>query len=97
MLRGIPAMRYQGDYAAQAEAELRWQFWQRFSLVGFAGAGTAWNASGRRDTSQEAVAGGVGFRYEIARKYGLHMGIDVAWGPDGPAWYLQVGSAWARP
>jgi hypothetical protein len=40
MLRGIPAMRYQGESTAQAEAELRWQFWQRFSLVGFAGAGT---------------------------------------------------------
>jgi len=40
---------------------------------------------------------GVGFgcdvRYEIARKYGLHMGLDVAHGPDGTAWYVQFGSA----
>jgi len=96
-IRGIPAMRYQGDHTAQAEAEVRWQFWQRFSLIGFVGAGMAWNASDRRDSEQNVAAGGVGFRYEIARKYGLHMGIDVAWGPDGPAWYVQVGSAWARP
>jgi hypothetical protein len=26
---------------AQVEAELRWQFWKRFSLVGFVGAGCA--------------------------------------------------------
>ena len=43
------------------------------------------------------VTGGTGFRYELARKYGLHMGVDVAFGPDGPVFYIQFGSAWARP
>jgi hypothetical protein len=43
------------------------------------------------------VIGGVGFRYEIARKYGIHMGLDLAFGPDNTAVYVQVGSAWARP
>jgi hypothetical protein len=36
-------------------------------------------------------------RYEIARKFGLHVGIDVARGPEDTAFYLQVGSAWFRP
>ena len=88
-------MRYQGDYMAQAEAELRWQFWERVSLVGFGGAGATRNEKGRR--AQNVAAGGFGFRYEIARKYGLHMGLDLAYGPDGPAWYIQFGSAWMRP
>jgi outer membrane protein assembly factor BamA len=96
-LRGIPAMRYQGDHTAQVEAELRWQFWERFSLVGFAGTGVARNAPQRVNRDQQASSGGLGFRYEIARKYGLHMGLDVAYGPDGPALYVQFGSAWARP
>ena len=43
------------------------------------------------------AAAGVGVRYEIARKYGLHMGLDAAWSRDGPAIYIQVGSAWMRP
>jgi glucose/arabinose dehydrogenase len=43
------------------------------------------------------VTGGGGFRYELARKYKLHMGLDVAFGPDGPALYVQFGSAWMRP
>ncbi|MGA8392935.1 MAG: BamA/TamA family outer membrane protein [Burkholderiaceae bacterium] len=94
-MRGVPAMRYQGDYMAQAEAELRWQFWERISLVGFGGAGATRNENGRRD--QNVAAGGFGFRYELARKYGLHMGLDFAHGPDGPAWYIQFGSAWMRP
>lgn len=96
-LRGAPIMRYQGEEMAQIEAELRWQFWKRFSVVGFVGAGAAWNDLEHFDSTQTVVTGGTGFRYEIARKYGIHMGLDVAFGPDNTAVYVQVGSAWARP
>jgi outer membrane protein assembly factor BamA len=96
-LRGAPIMRYQGDQVAQLEAELRWQFWQRFSAVGFTGIGAAWNDFERLHNRQSIVTGGVGFRYEIARKYGIHMGLDLAFAPGNTAVYVQVGSAWARP
>jgi len=97
-LRGAPAMRYQGDDAAEIEAELRWQLWKRFSLIGFVGTGAAWNDnSGHFGQTQNIVTGGTGFRYELARKYGLHMGVDVAFGPDDPIIYVQFGSAWMRP
>jgi hypothetical protein len=96
-LRGVPIMRYQGEEVAQIEGELRWQFWKRFSLVGFAGGGAAWNNLERFQNTQKLITGGAGFRYEIARKYGIHMGLDVARGPDNTAIYIQVGSAWARP
>jgi glucose/arabinose dehydrogenase len=43
------------------------------------------------------TTGGAGFRYELARKYKLHAGADVAFGKDGPALYIQFGHAWARP
>jgi len=39
----------------------------------------------------------VGFRYLIAREHGLHMGVDLARGPDGWAVYVVFGSAWLRP
>jgi len=96
-LRGAPIMRYQGEEMAQIEAELRWQFWKRFSLVGFIGGGAAWNDFERFDSTQTVVTGGTGFRYELAREYGIHMGLDVAFGPENTAVYIQVGSAWARP
>jgi hypothetical protein len=96
-LRGVPAMGYQGEEVAQIESELRWQFWQRFSLVGFVGGGVAWNNFEQFEKSLAVVTGGTGFRYELARKYGLHMGVDVAFGPDDPVVYVQVGSAWMRP
>ncbi len=96
-MRGLPAMRYQGEEVAQLEGELRWQFWKRFSLVGFFGGGTAWNEWDSFERSQTVTAGGAGFRYEISRKYGIHTGLDVAFGPDDPTFYIQVGSAWSRP
>jgi hypothetical protein len=96
-LRGVPAMRYQGEEVAQIEAELRWQFWRRCSIVGFVGGGAAWNNFERFEKSLAVVTGGTGFRYELARKYGLHMGVDVAFGPEDPVVYVQFGSAWMRP
>jgi outer membrane protein assembly factor BamA len=96
-LRGAPVMRYQGEEVAQVEAEVRWQCWKRFSIVGFAGYGAAWNDLERVDNTRTIVTGGTGFRYEIARAYGLHMGVDLAFGPDVTAIYVQFGSAWMRP
>jgi hypothetical protein len=96
-LRGAPIMRYQGEETAQVEVELRWQFWQRISWVGFAGGGAAWNDLERFHNTQTVVTGGTGFRYELARKYGIHAGLDVAFGPHNTAVYVQIGSAWVRP
>lgn len=95
-MRGIPAMRYPGNKVAQTEIEARWQFYERWSVVAFAGVGEA-----RLDETfkhrKSAGAGGLGFRYELARKFGLHAGLDVARGPEDTAVYLQVGNAWFRP
>ncbi len=96
-LRGVPVMRYQGQQIAELEAELRWQFWKRFSVLGFVGGGNAWNHLEHADDIQGVISGGGGFRYELARKYGLHMGVDVAFSRDTAAFYIQVGSAWMRP
>ncbi len=96
-LRGAPTLRYQGEEVAQIETELRWQFWKRFSLVGFVGGGAAWNRFEHFNSTQTIVTGGAGFRYELARAYGLHAGLDFAVGPDNTAVYIQIGSAWARP
>lgn len=96
-MRGVPATRYQGEKVAQVETELRWQFWQRFSVLGFVGAGSAVDEVRQLMHTSTVVAGGAGLRYELARKYGIHMGLDVAWSRDGPAVYFQAGSAWVRP
>jgi hypothetical protein len=96
-MRGVPAMRYMGEKVAQVEAEIFWRGWDRVALIGFIGAGAAAGKIRDFETSSTVVAGGAGVRYEVARKYGLFVGADAAWSRDGPAIYIQVGSAWMHP
>jgi hypothetical protein len=93
-LRGIPAMRYQDQWAAVAELEGRWNVYKRWSLIGFAGKGWIGGDNAIRETENNIIAGGVGFRYLLSRLFGLHVGIDVARGPEDTAFYLQAGTAW---
>jgi hypothetical protein len=96
-LRGVAAMRYQGDQMMSAEVEARWQFYERWSVVAFGGGGTTRTSRDAYSVTQNVGSVGVGFRYELARKFGLHAGIDVAHSPGTTAVYFQVGSAWFRP
>lgn len=93
-MRGIGGGRYQDTRAGVVETELRWNMTPRWALVGFAGAGRAWGRRNDFSDATTAVAKGAGFRYLIARKLGLYMGADYAWGPDDETIYVQVGSAW---
>lgn len=92
-MRGVKAMQYQGDMTLLGEVELRWSFTPRWALVGFGGAGKAFN-DGRREDSDIIYSKGLGFRYLIASKLGLKVGLDVARGPDDTSFYIQFGSSW---
>jgi len=96
-LRGVAAARYQGDQAASVEVEARWQFMGRWSVVAFGGAGTTRTDRRAFVATQNVGSGGLGFRYELASKFGLHAGIDVAHSPGTTAVYFVVGNAWFRP
>ncbi len=93
-LRGVPLTRYQDRRTAVGETEMRWNVDARWAAVAFIGAGRAWGSRESFGEASTAVAHGVGFRYLIARRLGLYAGVDVAHGPEGGAWYIQVGSAW---
>jgi len=96
LMRGIPAMRYQGDHVLTAETELRWDFTRRWSLLGFAGAGwTADDSLSDFGNSDTHPAGGFGFRYLMANMFNLRTGIDVGFSEEDRAIYFIVGSAWA--
>lgn len=93
-LRGLARGRYTGDRSLTLESEVRWDLLGRWSVVGFGGGG--WNeaATGTRGETRFMSAGGVGFRYLVARAFGLRGGLDFAYGRDGFAFYLTLGSAW---
>lgn len=101
-LRGVETFRYQGSEVLVVETELRWDFTDRWSAVGFGGVGWAAKDLGALydvyedgDDVQDAWGVGGGVRYLIARKLGLRLGVDVARGPDEWGVYVTVGSAWA--
>ena len=96
-LRGVPAVRYQGDQAGSIEVEARWQFYGRWSVVAFGGAGATRTERQSSTITQSVGSGGLGFRYELASKFGMHAGIDVAHSPGTTALYFVVGNAWFRP
>jgi hypothetical protein len=67
-------------------------------VVPFAGIGaTRLDRSPTATDGQSVASGGIGFRYELARKFGLHAGVDFAHSPGTNAIYLQIGNAWFRP
>ena len=93
-LRGVQKGRYQDRNAVMAEMELRWDVTPRWSLLGFTGTGKAYGQWHDFSDASNVYSVGAGFRYMIARKLGIAMGIDVAHSKGQNAFYIQVGSAW---
>lgn len=95
-LRGIPAARYQGKTSIVTEAELRWDFYRRWSIMGYGGLASAFNDWDQAFAKPVVYSYGTGFRYLLARKFKLRMGVDVAKGPEDWAYYIVFGSNWLR-
>ncbi len=94
MLRGIPALRYQGNHVMTAEIELRVGITDRWKVVGFSGMGIAADTFSTLDDAPTRVTNGVGLRYLTARKLGLETGLDLAYGPEETTLYVTIGSGW---
>ena len=97
VMRGVPAMRFQGESTASIEGEGRWQFNERWSAVGFLGTGAAKTRNDDFSSTEKVTSGGAGLRYKLARKFGMDVGMDVAHSPGTTAIYLIVGNSWFRP
>lgn len=99
-IRGIAIGRYQGQYTGVFESEGRLAIDQRWSLIGFIGSGKAFGdnrLTGSSNNFSDAdwrTAGGIGFRYQLARKFKLHIGMDFAIGPEESSIYITTGQAW---
>ncbi len=95
-LRGVPAMKYQNKNTTVMEAEVDWNLYKRWSLLGFTGLGNAFSSFADFDKGKTARSLGAGFRYLLARKLGANMGMDFAWSNDDFAFYIVFGSSWLR-
>lgn len=93
-LRGVPRSRYQGEATYLLETEQRYDFNLRWSGVFFTGAAKAIPKGVDFSDAEWVYNYGAGFRYLLARKFGLRMGIDVAGSNEDFGYYLVFGSAW---
>jgi len=93
-LRGIPALRYQGEMASAFELEGRRHFGDRWSGSLFAGVGSVSVGEEQTETRDDIRTIGIGTRFLALRKQDAWIGIDVARGPEEIALYIQFGSAW---
>jgi outer membrane protein assembly factor BamA len=96
-LRGIPALRYQGDNILVSETEWTYNVYKRWSVLGFFGGGKAFKEFSDFGSEDWAYTVGTGFRYKIARLLGVQMGTDFAWGNgEDFAFYIIFGTSWLR-
>ena len=94
-MRGLASGQYSNDVTVLSEGELRYSIDSRWTVLGFGGAGRVAETLGDLGGEPTVGAGGVGFRYLIARQLGLGTGIDFALGQGGDfAFYIQTGAAW---
>jgi hypothetical protein len=96
VMRGVPAMRYQGEAALLSEFELRYDFVKRWSALAFGGAGKAFDEWKEFGNADWVLTYGTGFRYLLARKFKLRVGIDVAKGAGLWSYYIVFGSSWLK-
>lgn len=95
-MRGLPAAQYQGQQVLSFETEQRVDIFRRWSVIGFAGTGRTYSTSKYLEDDNWYWAGGVGFRYLIARLFNIRMGVDVARGPERFTYYIVFGQYWDR-
>ena len=93
-LRGIPALRYQGETAGVFEIEGRYNIGQRWAAIAFAGSGFVDEDEEISQTEDDIWGAGVGFRFQALPEQNVWIGIDIARGPEDYAWYIQMGHPW---
>ncbi|HUL68747.1 MAG TPA: hypothetical protein VLT17_00740 [Gemmatimonadales bacterium] len=92
-LRGYTQGRYRDHFADVVQAELRGHTAGRLGAVVFGGISQVAPDAGDIFSAQVLAAGGVGLRYQLTKKYPMHLRADFAWGRDGGLFYFSVGEA----
>ncbi|MGF1765694.1 BamA/TamA family outer membrane protein [Aliivibrio kagoshimensis] len=91
-LRGIPKYRYQGEAVIAIETQLMWEITPRWMTSIFGGGGATGENFEQAYQSTGQYTYGAGFRYTIARRYGLRVGIDLAQSREQTTYYINVGT-----
>jgi hypothetical protein len=91
-LRGVPAMRYQGNQAMLLEAQFRGYFYKNWALVAFGGMAKAFDSYDEWSDNKLVINYGTGFRYNLEKAFNIRVGADFAWAGDDFGWYITIGT-----
>jgi hypothetical protein len=92
-LRGFPATDYLGRLSGSAQVELRWNFWKRWGLVGFAGGGAVDDSLIEKDDGDLIPSAGVGLRFMLLKSKRINFRLDYGRSDGEDAVYFSVGEA----
>jgi surface antigen Omp85-like protein len=92
-LRGYTQGRYRDLVAITVQAEARYHSAGRFGATVFGGFGQVAPSLSELPQALVLPAGGLGLRYQLTRRYPMHMRLDYAWGRDGGLLYFGVAEA----
>jgi len=90
-LRGYSGLQFLDEQSVTAQAELRWNVYKKWWVLGFAGAGRIAEDIGDLTSAPSNYAGGGGIRYMIDEKRKLSVGIDFAYAGGEGSVYIQIG------
>ena len=91
-LRGVPAMRYQGNEVSTFENQWRVDLFKNISMVAFTGVGKSYNSFQEFGESLWVYNIGTGIRYTLKNIDNLRVGVDVAWSNESFAWGISLGT-----
>ncbi len=92
-VRGYTQGRYRDHYTTAVQVELRAHTTGRLGAVLFGGFAQVAPEISKILNAELLPAGGGGLRYQLTRKYPMHLRLDYAWGRDGGLLYFSVGEA----
>ena len=96
LLRGFQEGRFRDKYAFFAQAEYRWQAFERLGFVGFVGTGDVANNSSQLGFDRLKYSAGGGIRLKIVPSENLNIRFDYAFGfgtDSDRNFYLGIGEA----
>jgi hemolysin activation/secretion protein len=91
-LRGYVGGQLLDNVAVTAQAEIRWNFYNRWTALAFGGGGRIADTIGDLGDEPTNAAGGMGVRYMLVEEQKLSIGLDVAYAEgSNVSLYFQVG------
>jgi len=92
-LRGFSVTDHMGDASTSGQVEARWQFSERWGMVGFAGAGYVSDLFNGIYEREAIPSYGAGLRFIVLKAKRINLRLDYARSTDSNAVHISVGEA----